>query len=165
MKGQAGWLYHSVLKLSVPYDLSHQFFVKLPTSRRIVSSCRLWLSCPHLHQSWLGRSPSPRHTKHLCIKRSCVTLISEIEILSSADKFPQICPDSCRRHVLRTQSQEYYITQLVVIRLSNFHQSNTALRNGYNITKCGRKGQQTLVLQKVPSELHPKVRNHGEGPY
>ena len=22
-----------------------------------------------------------------------------------------------------------------------------------------------LVLQKVPSELHPKVRNHGEGPY
>ena len=23
----------------------------------------------------------------------------------------------------------------------------------------------TLVLQKVASELHPKVRNHGEGPY
>ena len=23
----------------------------------------------------------------------------------------------------------------------------------------------SLVLQKVPSELHPKVRNHGEGPY
>ena len=22
-----------------------------------------------------------------------------------------------------------------------------------------------LVLQKVTSELHPKVRNHGEGPY
>ena len=22
-----------------------------------------------------------------------------------------------------------------------------------------------LVLQKVASELHPKVRNHGEGPY
>ena len=22
-----------------------------------------------------------------------------------------------------------------------------------------------VVLQKVPSELHPKVRNHGEGPY
>ena len=22
-----------------------------------------------------------------------------------------------------------------------------------------------LVLQKVPSELHPKVSNHGEGPY
>ena len=22
-----------------------------------------------------------------------------------------------------------------------------------------------LVLQKVPSEFHPKVRNHGEGPY
>ena len=23
----------------------------------------------------------------------------------------------------------------------------------------------SLVLQKVPSEFHPKVRNHGEGPY
>ena len=23
----------------------------------------------------------------------------------------------------------------------------------------------SLVLQKVASELHPKVRNHGEGPY
>ena len=22
-----------------------------------------------------------------------------------------------------------------------------------------------VVLQKVPSEFHPKVRNHGEGPY
>ena len=22
-----------------------------------------------------------------------------------------------------------------------------------------------VVLQKAPSELHPKVRNHGEGPY
>ena len=22
-----------------------------------------------------------------------------------------------------------------------------------------------VVLQKVPSELHPKVRNHGEGPF
>ena len=22
-----------------------------------------------------------------------------------------------------------------------------------------------VVLQNVPSELHPKVRNHGEGPY
>ena len=31
----------------------------------------------------------------------------------------------------------------------------------------GRRGQgeQLLVLQKVASELHPKVRNHGEGPY
>ena len=25
--------------------------------------------------------------------------------------------------------------------------------------------QYKVVLQKVPSELHPKVRNHGEGPY
>ena len=25
--------------------------------------------------------------------------------------------------------------------------------------------QYQVVLQKVPSELHPKVRNHGEGPY
>ena len=24
---------------------------------------------------------------------------------------------------------------------------------------------QVVVLQKVASELHPKVRNHGEGPY
>ena len=27
------------------------------------------------------------------------------------------------------------------------------------------EGGWQLVLQKVPSELHPKVRNHGEGPY
>ena len=26
-------------------------------------------------------------------------------------------------------------------------------------------GQSRLVLQKVAFELHPKVRNHGEGPY
>ena len=26
-------------------------------------------------------------------------------------------------------------------------------------------GWWTVVLQKVASELHPKVRNHGEGPY
>ena len=26
-------------------------------------------------------------------------------------------------------------------------------------------GDQALVLQKVASELHPKVHNHGEGPY
>ena len=26
-------------------------------------------------------------------------------------------------------------------------------------------GGMVLVLQKVASELHPKVRNHGEGPY
>ena len=25
--------------------------------------------------------------------------------------------------------------------------------------------REILVLQKCPSELHPKVRNHGEGPY
>ena len=25
--------------------------------------------------------------------------------------------------------------------------------------------QSLLVLQKVPSEANPKVRNHGEGPY
>ena len=26
-------------------------------------------------------------------------------------------------------------------------------------------GGDEVVLQKAPSELHPKVRNHGEGPY
>ena len=25
--------------------------------------------------------------------------------------------------------------------------------------------QNSVVLHKAPSELHPKVRNHGEGPY
>ena len=29
----------------------------------------------------------------------------------------------------------------------------------------GRGQGQGLVLQKVPSEFHPKFRNHGEGPY
>ena len=28
-----------------------------------------------------------------------------------------------------------------------------------------RPAQSQLVLQKVPSEANPKVRNHGEGPY
>ena len=31
-------------------------------------------------------------------------------------------------------------------------------------TRTARRGSR-LVLQKVASELHPKVRNHGEGPY
>ena len=31
-------------------------------------------------------------------------------------------------------------------------------------TDAGR-GASALVLQKVASEFHPKVRNHGEGPY
>ena len=30
---------------------------------------------------------------------------------------------------------------------------------------CGTLAGSAVVLQKVPSELHPKVRNHGEGPY
>ena len=30
---------------------------------------------------------------------------------------------------------------------------------------AGAHGHQGLVLQKVPSEANPKVRNHGEGPY
>ena len=29
----------------------------------------------------------------------------------------------------------------------------------YSLADC------KVVLQKVPSEWHPKVRNHGEGPY
>ena len=34
------------------------------------------------------------------------------------------------------------------------------------LVKRRRKVMQLiLVLQKVASELHPKVRNHGEGPY
>ena len=31
--------------------------------------------------------------------------------------------------------------------------------------KVARQGRLAVVLQKVPSEFHPKVRNHGEGPY
>ena len=34
-----------------------------------------------------------------------------------------------------------------------------SVRGNYDIEQFG------LVLQKVPSELHPKVHNHGEGPY
>ena len=30
---------------------------------------------------------------------------------------------------------------------------------------AARTGTRALVPQKVASELHPKVRNHGEGPY
>ena len=29
----------------------------------------------------------------------------------------------------------------------------------------GRPTPRRIVLQKVPSEANPKVRNHGEGPY
>ena len=32
-------------------------------------------------------------------------------------------------------------------------------------TQLGHRTTYLLVLQKVASELHPKVRNHGEGPY
>ena len=32
-----------------------------------------------------------------------------------------------------------------------------------HVTRVGY--QWSLVLQKVPSEANPKVRNHGEGPY
>ena len=45
--------------------------------------------------------------------------------------------------------------------------------SGGNLGGCGQMsglwslepGRWTLVLQKVPSEANPKVRNHGEGPY
>ena len=32
-------------------------------------------------------------------------------------------------------------------------------------TWTGAEDGSPVVLQKVASELHPKVRNHGEGPY
>ena len=37
------------------------------------------------------------------------------------------------------------------------------LRNKLQI--ADNKSVSGVVLQKVASELHPKVRNHGEGPY
>ena len=33
------------------------------------------------------------------------------------------------------------------------------------IGECLEAARSQVVLQKVASELHPKVRNHGEGPY
>ena len=33
------------------------------------------------------------------------------------------------------------------------------------VTSLQHPASLSLVLQKVASELHPKVRNHGEGPY
>ena len=33
------------------------------------------------------------------------------------------------------------------------------------IAERNNECRSALVLQKVASELHPKVRNHGEGPY
>ena len=35
----------------------------------------------------------------------------------------------------------------------------------FSVEFTAAEGRWILVLQKVPSELHPKVRNHGEGPY
>ena len=40
-----------------------------------------------------------------------------------------------------------------------------ASKNTLGQTGEAGPGDQVLVLQKVASELHPKVRNHGEGPY
>ena len=37
--------------------------------------------------------------------------------------------------------------------------------DGGQLLGRGQGQGQGLVLQKVPSELHPKVCNHGEGPY
>ena len=37
--------------------------------------------------------------------------------------------------------------------------ARTTPRHGAASSQC------SLVLQKVPSEANPKVRNHGEGPY
>ena len=34
-----------------------------------------------------------------------------------------------------------------------------------SVMTTDQTGEWTLVLQKVPSEYDPKVRNHGEGPY
>ena len=42
------------------------------------------------------------------------------------------------------------------------------LRIGFvhtDVLSISRYSSAPLVLQKVASELHPKVRNHGEGPY
>ena len=41
----------------------------------------------------------------------------------------------------------------------------TLRQNNWYLTKFLFCEVFQVVLQKVPSELHPKVRNHGEGPY
>ena len=55
--------------------------------------------------------------------------------------------------------------KLTVIKAGpGFHEEKS-----YNIAADGHLTQtgdvKEVVPQKVPSELHPKVRNHGEGPY
>ena len=41
----------------------------------------------------------------------------------------------------------------------------TSSREADLLGELGREFDLEIVLQKVPSELHPKVRNHEEGPY
>ena len=41
----------------------------------------------------------------------------------------------------------------------------TSSREADLLGELGREFDLEIVLQKVASELHPKVRNHGEGPY
>ena len=41
----------------------------------------------------------------------------------------------------------------------------TSSREADLLGELGREFDLEIVLQKVASELHPKVRNQGEGPY
>ena len=44
-------------------------------------------------------------------------------------------------------------------------QNNAGTKHIWPTVERQRAGRWVLVLQKVPSEDNPKVRNHGEGPY
>ena len=63
---------------------------------------------------------------------------------------------------------EELVIHFTVAQWSSNTVRDTVARFGARIIEVSRHSVSehlALVLQKVESELHPKVRNHGEGPY
>ena len=66
--------------------------------------------------------------------------------------------DAAARHGIRAKLRGDEIFQ------EGLNQAPRFLLNMEHYPKVGPE-QWPVVPQKVPSEFHPKVRNHGEGPY
>ena len=72
--------------------------------------------------------------------------------LTSVAWHPDLADPSSRRHQQLAASLGTELDSLLGRRYSSL---------AFHTTLAGF----TVVLQKVPSEANPKVRNHGEGPY